>query len=158
MDTNKEKFDFVCSLGGNCMAASQLRQRGLRTFSLPFDWLYIKDEQTLYKLAECFKNNFKTFMLKENMRPVSQQEFPNNGHPDRIFYQDMMSGYYFLNHFDKELDVDNEYEKVSKKIKRRIERLNRLIKKSNRILFLLSSTFEISEDSILFLSNTLKEI
>ena len=158
MDTNKEKFDFVCSLGGNCMAASQLQQRGLRMFSLPFDWLYMKqNEIVLYGLIECFKNNFTNFMIKKNMHFIPQEEFPNNGHPDRVFYQDTETKYYFLNHFDNELDVDNEFEKVKEKIERRINRFLNCINNSNKILFLLSHGFYIENQPYIDFYNFLKE-
>ncbi len=158
MDINKENFDLVCSLGGNCMVSHNLLERGMRDCSLPFDWLCFKDEKTLYSLAECFKNNFKNFMLKENMRYIPPEEMSNECHNNKAAYQDMKTGYYFLNHFDKKFETDNEFKKVQAKIKRRIERLIRLIKKSNRILFVLSNGFEVSEDSILHLSKTLKEL
>lgn len=158
MDITKEKFDFVCSLGGNCMAASQLQQRGLRTFSLPFDWLYMKqNEIVLYGLIECFKNNFTNFMIKKNMRFIPQEEFPNNGNPDRVFYQDTETKYYFLNHFDNELDVDNEFEKVKEKIERRINRFLNCINNSNKILFLLSHVFYIENQPYIDFYNFLKE-
>lgn len=158
MDITKEKFDFVCSLGGNCMAASQLQQRGLRFFSLPFDWLYIKqNEIVLYNLIECFKNNFANFMTKNNMRFVPQKEFPENGHTDRIFYQDMATKYYFLNHFNKELDVDNEFEKVKEKIDRRIKRFLCYVNNSSRILFILTHEYYIDNQPYIDLYNFLKE-
>lgn len=158
MDITKEKFDFVCSLGGNCMAASQLQQRGLRMFSLPFDWLYMKqNEIVLYGLIECFKNNFTNFMIKKNMHFIPQEEFPNNGHPDRVFYQDTETKYYFLNHFDNELDVDNEFEKVKEKIDRRINRFLNCINNSNKILFLLSHVFYIENQPYIDFYNFLKE-
>ena len=43
MTTDKVSYDLVCSLGGNCAAAFQLGFRGLRVFSLPFDWGYIEN-------------------------------------------------------------------------------------------------------------------
>ena len=35
---HKLSVDLICSLGGDCLAASQQKIRGLRPFSLPFDW------------------------------------------------------------------------------------------------------------------------
>lgn len=152
------KYDFVCSIGGNCMAAQNIQRRGLRPFSLPFDWLYMKDGDVLYKFADCFKNGFEKFCLRENMRFVPLSELPNTAHKDRVLYQDTETGWYFLNHFDKRLEVDFEFEKVKEKMTRRIERFKKLIEKSNRILFVLSNGFEVSEDSLLYLAKTLKEI
>ena len=56
-------YDLVCSLGGNCTVAHNLFYRNKRYFSLPFDWLYMENETPVFKLAECFKNDFKDFCL-----------------------------------------------------------------------------------------------
>lgn len=74
MNKKNEKYDLICSLGGNCMAASQIRQRGLRVASLPFDWTFIVNDKPLYKLAEGFKNKFKDFLLKENLQEMTDEE------------------------------------------------------------------------------------
>ena len=66
----KQKFDLVFSLGGNCTAAHNLQYRGLRKFSLPFDWTYIVDEKAIYNLAEGFQTDFKYFLLKENLEEL----------------------------------------------------------------------------------------
>ena len=40
MDADPLKVDMICSLGGDCIAASQQKLRGLRPYSLPFDWCF----------------------------------------------------------------------------------------------------------------------
>lgn len=157
MDTNKEAFDLVCSLGGNCMAASQLQQRGLRNFSLPFDWLYMIDYEPIPNLINSFKNNFSNFILKEDFRHVPLEEMPYTAHKDRVLYQNMKTKYFFLNHFDKKLDVDSEFEKVKEKIERRIKRFLYCVNNSDKILFLLSHSFFIENQPYIDFYNFLKE-
>ena len=150
---NKE-YDLVCSLGGNCSAAHNLLYRNMRHFSLPFDWLYIKNETPIYKLSECFKNDFKDFCLKENLQHTGRD---NKEHQNKFEYFDNSSNYYFANHFEKKIE-DGGYEIVKDKLDRRIKRLYEYIEKSNNILFILSIDFELNDlNCIINLKNTLNE-
>lgn len=152
------KFDLICSLGGNCSVAHNLLIRNLRKFALPFDWTYIKNENAIYNLAECFKNNFRDFLLKENLQELVGEEY-NNSHSDKVQYKDCKTGYYWVNHFNKRIeDFNDEYIKVKEKIDRRIKRLKFYIDKSEKILFILSTTFEINIESIQYLSDTLEKL
>lgn len=153
----KEKYDFVCSLGGNCMMASQLRQRGLRPFALPFDWVYYKNSTPVYKLIKYFKTNFQHFLMKDNLIELSQDEYSNE-HNDRVQYKDISTEIYYYNHFNKKLDDDNEFEKVKQKMDRRIKRFLECIQKSNKILFLFSHSFYIENEPYIELLNSLQEI
>ena len=156
MDITKEKFDFVCSLGGNCMAASQLQQRGLRTFSLPFDWLFYKDSTPIYKLIECFKDNFQHFLLKENMRELRSNEI-TDAHSNMVQYQDTYTEIFFYNHFPKKINNDREFEKVKEKITRRIERFLYFLNKSNKILFIFLHHYNFENKPYIELYNFLRE-
>lgn len=49
MPTDNKEHDLIVSLGGNCAAALQLKRRNLRLFSLPFDYLAMKDERDIPK-------------------------------------------------------------------------------------------------------------
>lgn len=156
MDIAKEKFDFVCSLGGNCMAASQLQQRGLRIFSLPFDWLFYKDSTPIYRLIECFKDNFQHFLLKENLRELHGDEI-TDAHNNMLQYQDTYTEIFFYNHFSKKIDNNGEFKKVKEKITRRIERFLYFLNKSNKILFIFSHHYNFENKPYIELYNFLKE-
>lgn len=80
MNGNKRQYDLICSLGGNCAAAHNLQYKGLRPFSLPFDWVYMLNEEPLYKLADCFKDDFSRFFLQENLKPclLNKKLYPRN--------------------------------------------------------------------------------
>lgn len=156
--SKKDKFDFICSLGGNCMVSAQLKQRNLRMFSLPFDWLYMIDDKVLYNLPNCFRNKFADFIQKENMRYVPLSEIPQTTHTDRVLYQDMKTQYYFLNHFNKKIDESSEYDIFRKKMTKRINRFFSCINNSKKILFLLSHSFYISNQPYIDIYNTLKQL
>lgn len=158
MNKKNEKYDLICSLGGNCMATSQIRQRGLRVASLPFDWTFIVNDKPLYKLAEGFKNKFKDFFLKENLQEMTDEEKAKTAHEDMAKYVDTFSNYYYINHFQKNIEIDNEYEKVKEKYDRRIERFIAFVEKADSILFVLSTFMKIDEKPIINLYKTLLEI
>ena len=134
------KYDLICSIGGNCSAAHNLRYKNLRSFSLPFDWLYIENAKPLEYLSEGIANNFKDFCKKENLINIPQ----NEAHKDCVSYFDSYTNYYFVNHFKKNIEDTNEFEIVNKKNNRRIERLFQNLSKSKKVLFLLYLNFELN--------------
>lgn len=42
-----DEYDLICSLGGSCATAKQLKMAGLRREALPFDWLFHLDNRPL---------------------------------------------------------------------------------------------------------------
>lgn len=131
------RYDLICSLGGNCSVAHNLLYRGLRKFALPFDWTYFEDISAIYKLAESFEVKFADQLKKENL-----VELPvNTAHPDKIQYLDLATNIIWANHFTSN-DLC-EYESVKKKIDRRFKRLLDCIGKSNSILFIFALNKEI---------------
>lgn len=147
MNTDKQKYDMICSLGGNCAVAFQLKYRGMRYFSLPFDWVYIENEKPLDYLCEGFMDGFKNLALKENLVRVKG----NDAHP--VIYQDVYSGYFFPNHF--KVDVEHEYDAFNIKLHRRVGRLINGIKSAKNVLFILSTIFPIGDDCLKKLNETL---
>ena len=57
------KYDFVISLGSACQTAYQLKKRGLRQRSGPFDWFIIP----CARLIEVLQNDFADFMALCNL-------------------------------------------------------------------------------------------
>ena len=146
------QYDLVCSLGGNCSAAHNLRFRNMRLFSLPFDWCYILNDKPIYKLAECFRDDFKCYCLKKNLK-----ELPKNpSHNDKVQYQDIFTGYIYPNHFSYSINGGG-YMKFKVGQNRRIARLYEKIQKGQKILFLLSTSFEIGIDCVVNLKNELEK-
>ncbi|MBR6721934.1 hypothetical protein IKL64_00595 [bacterium] len=150
MDT-KKKCDLICSLGGNCAAAHNLRYRNMRNFALPFDWCFIQTTKALERLCDGFQNGFKDFCLKENLVQVES----NKAHS--IIFKDSYSEYFFPNHFSS-TDLNQEYDIFYKKFKRRVKRLISQIEESENILFLFSSILNIEKDYFLRLEKVLKNL
>lgn len=152
-------YDLAFSLGANCSAANNLKRRGLRPFSLPFDWVYFTDESTLTYLAENIKNRFADLMLKENLREIT----PDNpewvpSHGGFLKYHDLRSGYRFVNHFRKSIDIEGEYERVHATLRRRIDRLFAAIEKGNDFLLVLGTRAIVSVETLKKLRQALLEV
>ena len=141
--TTVDTYDLICSLGGNCAIAYNLRYRNMRYFSLPFDWTYIKDEKPIEFLTYCFKGekNFKDIALKSNLELVEVDK-KNDGHRDKIKYRDNLSKFYFFNHFTEPIEMGGVYDNFKKTFDKRIDRMLELIEKSSKILFILSTSFD----------------
>lgn len=140
-------YDLAVSLGANCSAAHNLLVRGLRPFSLPFDWLYIVDERPIAYLAKGFGNRFADFCLKENLKEIrpGDPEYAA-AHPDRVQYADEATGFRFVNHFNRSAEDPAEYARVRDMLSRRIDRLYEAFSSGSRFLLLLATHVDVSED------------
>lgn len=150
MNTDKRQYDLICSLGGNCAAAFQLKYRDMRSFSLPFDWVYIEDAKPITYLCEGFADGFKNLALKENLKRIEGNESHS------VIYQDSYSGYFFPNHFKE--DTEKEYEAFDKKLRRRTARLIEKIKSAKKVLFILSVSFPLDISCLEELNKCLAEL
>ncbi len=149
----QEKFDLIFSLGGNCTAAHNLRYRKMRFYSLPFDWCYIKDIKPIEVLTKCFKDgDFSKLLNKNNMKELGI----NPSHLDKIQYQDTYSGYIFANHFTAKIE-NGGFDIVKNAFNRRIKRLLKLIKNSNKIMLILTTNFEFDISKIQLLKQILEK-
>ena len=148
-------YDNIISLGGNCSAASQLKQRGLRLQAMPFDYFFLRNEEDLKKAIFALKNNFENCFLKTHLRELNENERRTS---NLYQYQDMVSGYNIIPLFKRPIDNDKEYRECKKIIDRRIKRFFEACKLSKKICFILSLDFHIKEDIILELYNVLSQI
>ena len=154
MRGNKEKYDLICSLGGNCAAAHNLLYKGIRTVAFPFDWTYFNSDEAVYRLVDGFKNNFKNYALKENFK-----ELPvNSDHSDKIQYEDTYGKIIWANHFLYNTDQNANYNEVKEKLDRRFQRLINYVKKAQKILFIFSTSFQIKPDAFLYLISNLNKM
>ncbi len=141
--------------GGGCAAAHNLRYRNLRFCALPFDWTYFTNDEAIYILANNFKNGFKNYMLKENLKELPQ----NLSHKDKIQYEDTFAKLIWANHFSMPINSENDsYDVIKAKFDRRFKRLINLIQDSNRICFLFSTNYPVRFDSINYLYNELTNL
>jgi hypothetical protein len=152
MSGNKKHYDLIVSLGGNCTVAHNLLFRKMRYFSLPFDWVYIKDTKPIDYLTNAFGSDFSDFLLKENIVKVEGTE------EHQIIYKDTKSGYFFPNHFCCESFNDKEYQNVYSTMKKRIDRMLSKIKEAKFVLFVLATSFEFDIKCVTNLLITLRNI
>ena len=93
------------------------------------------------------------FCLKDNLLPIPDGE--NDSHEDKVHYYDSYTGYRFVNHFTKKIE-DGGFDSVNKNNVKRIKRLYDYINKSQRILLILSTAFEIGTSCIINLKKCLE--
>lgn len=146
-------YDAIISLGGNCGAASQLRMRGLRPLSLPFDWTYMDGPETIEWLAKGFSNGFVDFCIKDNLVPIERDSVSGLA-PYK--YKDMVSGYNFIHHFWKSAETDAGYHVTYDVLRRRTDRLLSLVNRCSSILFILATNFTYDPDIAVRFLETLR--
>lgn len=139
MDDRPLEVDMICSLGGDCIAASQQRNRGLRPFSLPFDWCFSDGAEAIRNFAVQLERGFDGFALRENLRPIAGIRFG---------YKDVATGYNFMHHFHAPLETPGEYERFRETHLRRLRRFHDEIERSDSVLFLLSRTFRLDDSCV----------
>ena len=142
---NRNEYDYIISLGGNCNVSEQLKHRGLRKCSFPLDSTLMKDSKPVKWLPFGILNRFSDFALQENMEKF---EAPANEYG--IFKQrleDLVSGYRFIHQFTCPPEDKEGFTKERRVIERRIKRFYDLVSKSKNVLFVLGTNFEY-EDSL----------
>lgn len=122
---HKKSFSSYWSLGNSCLAASILKEIGLRQCSGPFDW--IAGLPYLEKL-ELISNNFARFLNKDDL------EYQDKKSPEGTIYaRNLHNNALFIHDFkDKSIQ---DFNNVAKKYHRRQSRFLSLTKGKN-ILFL----------------------
>lgn len=151
---HKKKYDLICSMGGNCAAANNLKLRDLRPYSLPLDWIAMVDLRPLKYLPEGFRTNFKGLALKENMEPITDANLYayQEGHGQ---FRDKVTGFDFIHHFTPNMD---NYESAIAVFHKRCVRFMEQLKQMKSVLFVLSTRFEFDLKYIKEIDKTLKEL
>jgi len=139
----KKEYDMIFSLGANCSAAKQLQHRGLRRYSLPFDWTYFTTEKALDAFMEGLKNNFADFLHFENMRVIPEEELIGAS-KHKSLYEDTATRYRFIHHFPKN-HTQAQYDDVVSLWRKRVQRFYHELENSNDILILLCSFLYIDD-------------
>ena len=116
------KYDLIVSLGGNCATAIHLRERGLRMFSLPLDYVFMVDEKPIKYLCEVFRNNFENFCKKENLVELQGDE-RGDDRTGKMQYKDEYTGFRLIHHFVRPIEEPGAYEEAKEILNRRINRL-----------------------------------
>lgn len=121
------QYDFIFSIGEACSCSSILRLCNLQNSSYPLDWLYGSTFETRVNLL---LTNFQDFINKDDLKFVGQRVEPE---PCDI-YANPTNGIVFNHDFPLNGNLDNDYDEVSAKYKRRIDRLYEHIGNANKIL------------------------
>ena len=148
-----KSYDLIVSLGGSCAVANQLKVRGLRPYSLPFDWLFCVSPDSLARLADCFRDDFSRWMLSENLVEVDACD--RNASAAKYQYRDTFTGYRFIHDFmrPKEVCIDD----VRSKYKRRIDRLYEKLRAADSIALCFDAKYPGSEEKLLAIRSLLLE-
>ena len=148
MDDKPLVVDMIFSVGGDCIAAFQQRNRNLRPYSLPFDWCFSDGEAALANFASMLDNGFRDFALLENMQAIPGIKFG---------YKDVKSGYSFIHHFKASIETPGEYSRFDGVLRRRIGRFYAEIERSQSILCLLSRTWMLKDSCLDPLRNVMRK-
>lgn len=155
MDSNENiVFDYIISLGGNCAAASQLKQRNLRSAAMPFDYFFLRDIDDLKSFINALKNDFAGCFEKDKMIELTGEK---RGTSDLYQYQDTVSGFNIIHLFHRPIHEKGVYEESKKIINRRLERFFNICKNNSELCFIMSINFEVDNELIFSLRDILIE-
>jgi hypothetical protein len=122
-----DEVDFIISMGEACRVAHHLRQNDLRYVANPLDWMM---DYTLDSALHWFKNDFDDFFSEII-------EDPNKvGGSGYRWIVDKNTNAVSIHHFPVNVSLKENHEKFRKIMKKRTYRMNKIIRKSNRILFI----------------------
>lgn len=77
--TIRQEYDCIISSGGCCNAANQLKLRGLRPVSFPFDWPLTRDDRPIRYLPKGLRNRFRDFIVDNVDVPDKKITLPHDG-------------------------------------------------------------------------------
>lgn len=141
-------FDLVVPLGIGCIAASQLKFRGLRIASFPFDWATsAMDGNRLMRPVLSLENHFADWLKPENLDWERGAAAGRLGLHFPVY--DKGTDYVFLHDFRTATKDKQEIEIVRAKYARRIQRLYDMLERAKSVLFVfVGHDDEISEPKL----------
>lgn len=121
-----DHYDLAFSIGGGCACSQALRRAGMQFASFPFDWAGVKKIPVKLQILA---DDFKTLLSREKMVFVE----PNTA-KDKDIYLNQANGMLFLHDFPMGVPLEQSYDQVAEKYRRRADRLLALIARSKRVL------------------------
>ena len=118
-------------IGEDCYSTIYLKSRKLRKFSTIFDWVVISPKSIL----ELFKNNFKNFLLKDNLKIVRKSK--RNFKHVNLEIMETKYNVFIPHHFN---NIENDYNMIYNKFQKRIKRLNNLFINEKEVTFVFKPT------------------
>jgi len=113
-----EKFDIIIPFGIRCSNALSLKKLNFRKLSLPFDYIHIKNVKNLFN---CLNDDFKYFLNNKPNDPIL------NFYNMTMGILHLFPNFYINNHKNNLL------------LKKRVLRLNNILKSDKRICLLFSN-------------------
>ncbi len=129
---NKERFDFIFSLGAGCSCSMMLREKGLQLASFPLDWVGTPDfgaAGDIRAKTDIVVGGFDNWFKKENL-----VRSPVYDTPKHLSYFDRGTGLYFTHDVEVGSSLDHDYPAASEKYARRIDRFLKLLAGARRVL------------------------
>jgi hypothetical protein len=132
------EYDLLMPMGMNCVMATQLRKRGLRQASFPFDWLRFDDKDSCQMVSTLVTTHFKDFLAIENL--ILDKETQVSG---RYNVVDEVQKITFIHDFLSSSLTDAVVAEVKGKYLRRIERFYQTINEANSLCFVMAANATI---------------
>lgn len=123
------EYNFV-SLGPSCPVAGSMSKYGLRSCSLPFDWLVTS---SFSNVLRCIETEFAEFLQKDALVEYSKGS--------RIFIE-TKNNFYFIH--DREVHFKNEYNLLKEKYDSRIRNFTKLTKQPTCYLRAITDDKELN--------------
>lgn len=90
----KQRYDLIVSLGMSCAPAINMRNYGLRKFSMPLDWMI---SFSLSDVNRLFLNKFEQFMILDNLHKLEETHyFLEDGAPATPLAENSLLKSYFI--------------------------------------------------------------
>lgn len=129
---SRERFDLVFSLGAGCSCSMMLREKELQFASFPLDWAGTPEFGAggdIRAKTDIVVGGFTNWFKKENLEraPVYDSEKYTS-------YFDRGTRLYFTHDVPVGSDLEREYQALSEKFARRIDRFLRLLSGAKRVL------------------------
>ncbi|GJE71249.1 DUF1796 family putative cysteine peptidase [Methylorubrum podarium] len=141
----QKSYDLIVSLGSACDPAAHLRQRGLRKYSMPFDWVVTN---TIPIVSRVIANDYEEFMDFKNLT-LDQGNAIFNDEDDGVNgeYSQKLKSYFVKDNKYDVLSVhdfpivegkawDATYPIFRERLDRRVRRLRADLTQSKSILFI----------------------
>lgn len=150
----KNEYDLIFSLGGSCAVAKQLIFNNLRKCSLPFDWLFHFDNDSIEYLIYAFEFGFGDWMKFENLVELAPSE---RGDSELYQYKDILTGFNTIHDFEKPTTDHNAMIEVTSKYTRRINRMLDYLSRANSVLLILDARYTVDQDLLVVLKMVIQK-
>ena len=119
-------YDLVVPLGFACSCSQALRRAGLQFASFPWDWVGTPPAS---ERCEFICNGFKDWMNLEDLKWAGKND--TFGHEE---VRNIRTSHFFMHDFVHGVPLEEQYPAIMAKYARRISRLDRLLKESEKVL------------------------